>query len=176
MIEENFLEELEEKRPIWKRITIMFLAIGLLLLIMSYILASYPLFPIIASLSESKLAENKTIELDEFSIIFTKNTYEELQNYYNEDLSVEMAVCLKGEINNDYIINEIYQPEIIEQTYNHVTFKPCSTNSIILLHSQPFRHCIASEQDLITLDNVKQRNPDVIMVIMCESNRFSVYE
>ena len=171
MIEDNF----EEKQPILKRIIVIFMAIGLILLIMSYILASYPLFPILASLSESEIAENRTIEFNGFSIIFTKDTYEQLQEYYNEDLSVEMAVCLKGEINNDYIIDEIYQPIIIEQQVDHVTFRPCSSDSIILLHSQPFRHCIASEQDLITLDQVKKRNSEVIMVIMCESDRFSVY-
>jgi hypothetical protein len=172
MIKENY----EEKEPIWKRIFIIFLAIGLLLLVTSYILASYPLFPIVASLSESKIAENETIDLGRFSIIFTEEAYEDLQKYYNKDPSVEMAVCLKGRIEKDYIIDEIYQPNIIEQTYNHVSFKPCSSDSIILLHSQPFRHCIASEQDLITLDKVKQRNENIIMVIMCEPNRFSVYE
>ncbi len=175
MTEETFLEEIEEESK-WKKISIMFIGLFLLFLITSYILASYPLFPIIASLSESHTAQNETISLDNFSIIFTKNTYEELQDYYNRDQSVEMAACLKGEIRKDYIITEIYQPEMTSQTYSHVSFKACSPDSIILLHSQPYRHCIASEQDLITLENVKQKNKDILMVIMCEPNRFSVYE
>ncbi|MBT3691221.1 hypothetical protein HOG16_03200 [Candidatus Woesearchaeota archaeon] len=172
MIKEEFFEE----EPKWKKFLIMVVGLILLFLVTSYFLASYPLFPIIASLSESHVAQNESIVLDDFSIIFTQNTYEELQGYYDKDKSVEMVVCLKGEISNDYIIDEIYQPEMITQTYNHVTFKSCSTDSIILLHSQPFRHCIASEQDLITLEDVKQRNKDILMVIMCEPDRFSVYE
>ena len=174
MIEENF-EEIEEESK-WKKILIIFIGLILLFLFLSYILVSYPLFSIIASLSESQVAENKTIILDEFSIIFTGNTYEQLQKYYTKDLSVEMAVCLKGKIKEDYMIDEIYQPKIVEQTYEHVTYRPCDSETIIHLHSQPFRRCIASEQDLITLDLVKQVNNQSIMVIMCEPDRFSVYK
>tara|TARA_Y100000034_G_scaffold50127_1_gene61841 strand:+ start:1485 stop:2000 length:516 start_codon:yes stop_codon:yes gene_type:complete len=170
MIEEELLED-----PKWKKILVGLTGLFLLFLILSYFLVSYPLYPILASIFESKIAENKTIELDKFSIIFTEDTYDRLQEYYYQDLSVEMVVCLKGEIKGDYIINKIYQPEILEQTYSHVSFKPCSQDSIILLHSQPFRHCIASEQDMKTLDIIKNRNKDSIMVIMCEPNRFSVY-
>lgn len=164
-----------EEEPRWKKLVIGMLAIFLLFLITSYILASYSIFPIIASLSESQIADNKTITLDTFSVIFTGNTYEQLQEYYHRDLSVEMVACLKGNLNNNYTINEIYQPEIIEQTYSHVSFKPCSEDTLILLHSQPFRHCIASQQDLFTLDSIKERNTNSIMVIMCEPDRFSVY-
>jgi hypothetical protein len=167
-------EELREDSK-WKKILVGLTGIFLLFLILSYFLVSYPIYPILASIFESKVAENKKIELDKFSIIFTKNTYNELQEHYNKDLSVEMVVCLKGEIKGDYIINELYQPEILEQTYNHVSFKSCSQDTIILLHSQPFRHCIASKQDMITLNIIKERNEDSIMVIMCESDRFSVY-
>ena len=174
-MEKEFIGEPGEKESIWKKGIIRALAIFLVFLIVSYILASYSIFPIISSLSESQIAKNETIELNEFSIIFTDNTYEQLQEYYHKDISVEMAICLKGEINKDYIINEIYQPEVVEQTVSHVSFKPCSSDTIILLHSQPFRHCIASQTDLTTLNNIKQRNPNSIMVIMCEPNRFSVY-
>ena len=120
MIEEN---QIEERDSIWRKIIIMFIAIALLFLITSYILLGYPIFPILESISESKLAENKTIVLEEFSIMFTEDTYNDLQEYYNKDLSVEMVVCLKGEISRDYTINEVYQPDITEQTFNHVTFK-----------------------------------------------------
>ena len=173
MIEEHILED---KDSVWKKITIAIIAIALVLLTTSYILLSYPIFPILESIYESNLAENKTILLEDFSIVFLEDTYEELQDYYNEDLSVEMAICLKGDIGSDYHVNEIYQPDIIEQTFNHVKFKPCSEETIILLHSHPFRRCIASEQDLITLDSIKDRNPSSLMVIMCEPDRFSVYE
>jgi hypothetical protein len=166
-------EEPEEQK--WRRIIIIVSAIVLLVLILSYFLASYPIFPIIASLSESKIAHNKTIALDQFSIIFTNNTYKEIQEYYHKDLSVEIVLCLKGDLNNNYIINEIYQPKILEQTVSHVRFEQCSPNTLILLHSQPFRHCIASKQDIITLNQLKQQNPNSIIVIMCEPNRFSIY-
>ncbi len=170
MLDEELIDN-----PRWKKVLIGITGLFLLFLILSYFLISYPVYPILASLFESKVAENKTIEFDKFSIIFTDDNYDRLQTYYHHDLSVEMVVCLKGIIENNYIIDEIYQPEIIEQTYNHVTFKPCSSDTLILLHSQPFRHCIASEQDMKTLDIIKNRNKDSIMVIMCEPDRFSLY-
>jgi hypothetical protein len=169
-------KEINEGAPILKRFMIIIMAIFLLFLVTSYILLGYPVFPILESLSESNLADNKTIFLEEFSIIFLGDTYRSLQSYYNQDLSVEMVVCLKGNINGDYIINEVYQPNIIEQTFNHVTFMPCSEDTIILLHSHPFRHCIASQQDLFTLDSIKEKNSNSLMVIMCESDRFSIYK
>jgi hypothetical protein len=174
MIEKSKIAK--EKESVWRRVFVIIIAITLLLLTTSYILLGYPIFPILESISESKLAENKTIWLENISIIFTEDTYEKLQDYYNENLSVEMVVCLKGTIKENYVINEIYQPEIIERSFNHVSFMPCSGDTIILLHSHPFRRCIASQQDLITLATIKERNHNSLMVIMCESNRFSVYE
>jgi hypothetical protein len=168
-------ETIEDRESIWKKIILVSTSIILILLVVSYILASYPLFTIISSLSESKSAKNEIIVMNDFSVLFTENTYEELQEYYNKDLSVEMAVCLKGIKVENYTIDEIYQPRIIDQTFSHVLFEPCSKDTLILLHSHPFRKCIASEQDLLTLNAIKQDNNDSLMIIMCEPDRFSVY-
>jgi len=173
MVEQEDQEFLEE--PKLKKILMFITTIFILFLIGSYFLLSYPLYPIIGSMSESKLIENNTIELNNFSIVFTNNTYEKLKEVYLQNQEVEISMCLKGIKNKDYIITSIYQPEIIEQSFNHVTFKQCSQDSLIMLHSHPFKRCIASYQDIKTLKDRRKINQDNIMLIMCEIDRFTIY-
>lgn len=166
-----------EEEPAWKKILVLLIGLFLLLLILSYFLVSYPIFPILESIFESQESKGGEIKLEDFSIIFQENTFEYLQEIYLENQSVEFVACLKGEkIEGDYKINEIYQPYMNTQSFSHVSFKPCSKDTLILLHSHPFRRCIASQQDIKTLKELRGVNRDVIMVIMCEPNRFSVYE
>ena len=173
MVEQEGQEFLEESK--FKKILIFITTIFILFLIGSYFLLSYPLYPIIGSLSESKIIKNNTIELDGFSIVFTNNTYEKLKESYLQNQKVEISMCLKGIKNKDYIITSIYQPEIIEQSFNHVIFKQCSVDSLIMLHSHPFKRCIASYQDIKTLKDRRKINQDTLMLIMCEADRFTVY-
>ena len=173
MIEQENQEFLENTKT--KKILILIITIFLLFLIGSYFLLSYPIYPLIGSLSESKIIKNNTIKLDDFSIIFTNNTYEKLKENYLQNQKVEISVCLKGIKNKNYIITSIYQPEIIDKSFNHITFKQCSKDSLIVLHSHPFKRCIASYQDIKTLKNIKKINQDTIMLIMCETDRFTIY-
>jgi len=160
-----------------KKIILILLNLFLLFLLLSYFLLSSSLFPILESLFESKTAEKNKIILDEFSIHFKDKVYKELQEDYYTNQAVEFAACLKGEKEGrDYMVNEIYLPRMTEQSFNHVTFNSCSEDTLILLHSHPYRRCIASQQDLITLEKAKIMNEDRLMVVMCEPDRFSVYQ
>ena len=171
-LEEEFLEDSK-----WKKVSIIVISFFLLLLILSYFLVSYPLFPILESISESETSKDNQIKVGQISIIFNEESYSNLQTLYKKDQSVEFAACLAGKKEGKtYSATEVYQPEITDQSFNHVNFKPCGQDAIILLHSHPYRRCIASQQDLITLNQTKQINPNILMVIMCEPNRFSIYE
>lgn len=165
----------EEKPSRWKRFFILITGIFLITLILSYLLISYPIFPILESLFESHISQDNKINLDNFSILFKNNTFEQLQELYYSNQSKEFAVCLLGEKEKDYTIDRIYVPEILEQSFNHVKFRSCSDDTLILLHSHPFRRCIASEQDLRLLNETKQLSNQSIIIVMCEPNRFSVY-
>jgi hypothetical protein len=164
---------IEESKP--KRIVTLIIALFLFFLIIGYFLLSYPLYSVLGSLSESKLIENNTISLNKNSIIFTNNTYQELVNHYLGNQKVEVSLCLMGEIAENYLISELYYPEIIEQSFGQVIFKSCPRDTIIMLHSHPYKKCIASNQDLKTLKNIRKSNQQIIMLIMCEKDRFSVY-
>jgi hypothetical protein len=152
--------------------------IFLLFLFTPYFLFGSSIFPTLESIFESRESENNVIKIDQnTNIIFKEDAYSDLQQLYFKDLSKEFAVCLFGEKeSNIYFVKEIFIPNTIDKSFNHIRFKSCPKETIILLHSHPFRRCIASEQDLMTLDNLKHNNNQSLIVIMCEQNRFSIYD
>ena len=105
------------------------------------------------------------------------NSLEKLKEIYFSDEKVEFKACLKGNKENDvYLIDDLYIPKIYSQKFNQVVAEPCSSDSLVSLHSHPFRHCLPSQQDFRSFKQFKERNKDGLMVVMCEKNRFSVYE
>ncbi|MBS3172574.1 hypothetical protein J4438_03270 [Candidatus Woesearchaeota archaeon] len=171
--EDNSIED--EKPSKWKQFFILIIGIFLIILILSYLLISYPLFSILGSIFESELAQDNNIVVGNITVTFQNNTYKQLQNMYYSNQSTEFAVCLLGKKETEYIITSMYTPHIIEQAFDHVKFNQCSEDTLILLHSHPFRRCIASEQDLKLLNQSRQLSNQTIIIIMCEPNRFTIY-
>jgi hypothetical protein len=174
MQEGQEINELLEN-PLWKKILIAITGTLLLALIISYFLVSFPIYSILESKYESVEIIENVITLDKFLIIFEDDTYTQLKELYSENLEAETSVCLKGTKSQDYFISEIYEPDIIEQSYSHVSFRPCSEGTIIVLHTHPYKRCIASRQDLKMLKGLKERNEDALIMIMCEPTRFTIY-
>ena len=173
--ESNNVEELEEDSKL-KKFVVLLIGIFLLFLMFSFAIVTYPIGNILQGKIESNPLRDNVIELDEFSIIFEDKTLKELQKIYFDNPRVEFSSCLSGYKNFDnYIIGSLYTPEIFSQSYNHVNFNPCSEDTLIILHSHPYKSCIASTTDIRSLERTKELNPDVLMVIMCEPARFSVY-
>lgn len=148
----------------------------LVLLIMSYVFVTYPVSAIIEGKLESELLSEDRLNLESFSIVFVNESYDILLSLYFKERRVEFSVCLLGEKDDDtYYIDSLYQPMMYEQYFNRVVFDPCSENTLVILHTHPYKRCSASRADLRMLEKTKERNPDVLMVVMCESDRFSVY-
>lgn len=155
----------EEKKPHYILATVIFI------LIVTYIFAAYPIGNIIRGQLESNPLNNDLIELKDFSIKFLNETQKELQEIYFNEQKVEFSVCLIGEkIDKNYYIKSLYKPKMYEQRFNQVVFEPCSEQTIIVLHSHPYKSCLASKQDL---ESMKKSNKTIL--IMCEPGRFSVY-
>jgi hypothetical protein len=160
----------------FKKWIVLAIGIFLVLLMLSFTVVTYPISDIIRGQIESNPLEGNKIELDEFSIIFEDNTNDRLLDIYNNEQKVEFSVCLSGnKENNDYKINNLYLPQQTAQ-FNHVSFEPCNEETLIMLHSHPYKSCLASVTDLNTLKNNQATNPDILMVVMCEPGRFSVYD
>ncbi|MBU0470352.1 MAG: hypothetical protein KKA62_02680 [Nanoarchaeota archaeon] len=170
------IPEEEEKPSKLKKLFILMAGVIMIVLMLSFIFASYPLSNIIAGLLESSPLDSNEIKMDGFSIIFEDLTHESLKQIYFSEQKVEFSVCLQGQkVGPDYYIGSLYLPEMYEQAFDHVSFQPCSKDTLIMLHSHPYKSCLASDTDLDTLKKNKEVNPDVLMVIMCEPERFSVY-
>jgi len=171
------LEEIEEPKS--KKVIIMILAIFLIILILSWGIIRYPINTIIEGQLKAESIKENQIILKELTILFENNTQTILSQIYNteqEGKLVETSVCLLGnKYGNEYHIKSIFYPEITEQTFRHVSFKSCPQNTLIMLHTHPFKHCLASETDITTLETVKKYNQDIVMIVMCEENKYSIY-
>ncbi len=168
--------EIKEEESSARKVIVIIGSLVLALLVVSFVFVSFPIADIIGGKAESSIIINNTINLGNFSIILENGTYELLQDKYFSNPKVEISECLAGKLEgNNYVISSLYQPTIYSQAFNEVIFGPCSKDTLIMLHSHPYQHCIASETDIETLNKTRQENPAVLMVIMCEAKRFAVY-
>ena len=171
----NKMEEDFDETPKWKKKVIVIGAIFMILLIISYFFTGYGVSEIIAGMIESDEINGNVVDNGEFRVIFLEETYGEILEIYNTDLSVETKMCLLGYFDGDYYVNEVLKPVIYSQEFNQVISEKCPDETLIALHSHPYRKCIASEQDLDNLEMSKEVNPNVIVGIICEEDRFNFY-
>ncbi len=173
--EEDLLKIPVEEKPIkQKKILTTILTVFLILLVLSYVWVSYGIDDIIASLIKSRTLEENKIKINDTSyLIFEKGTYIKLLEEYLKNQDKEFKACLAGEIKGDYKVNSIVIPEMEEQSFSQVISKSCPEGTIAELHSQPYRKCIESEQDIKTKKLTNK--PERLMIIMCEKYRFNFY-
>ncbi|MFT4282874.1 MAG: hypothetical protein ACMXX6_00430 [Candidatus Woesearchaeota archaeon] len=168
------IEDLKPPRKPKKLIIIIF-TLFMVFLISSFVYITYPSFDIIKSKIESRPLQGDLLQTPSLNIYFGEGIYEEILEVYKRNQNVETALCFQGNIQgNNYFVENIYKPNIISQGPRHVTHEACS-EEIVMFHTHPYQRCSASRQDIQTLENAKLSNPEVIMIIMCEENRFSVY-
>jgi len=180
IIKENIEEQEEKDSPI-KKIIILIVAIFLILLIISFTITQYPIGEILQGQASSVSIKDNKLITKELEIIFLNNTENILSDLYNQEQEinlVETSTCVLGEKINEktYIINSIFYPEITEQSFRHVQFSSCPMNTLVMLHTHPYKHCLASKTDIATLEKVKKANSNIIMIVMCEQNRYSIYK
>ena len=173
--EEEIAGELKEDSKI-KRLFAIFSGILMGLLVVSFVFVNYPIGSILGSQIESKIIINSVISLTNFSVSLENSTYEKLKDIYFKNQKTENAVCMLGyEKNRIYHIESLYQPVILSKSFSQVVFQPCSNDTLIMLHTHPYKECLASDTDLQTLNETKESDPKVLMIVMCESSRFSIY-
>ena len=147
------------------------------------VFVTFPIGDIIQGKVESNLLQGNVINLDDLKVVFLDGTEDILEAYYLNEQEVEISLCLEGYREDDrhttsfgdYFITSLYEPQVFSSAYNHVSFEPCSAETVVILHTHPYKRCVASDTDLNTLAGSKELNEDVLMVVMCEANRFSVY-
>ena len=148
----------------------------LVFLMLSFVIVSYPIGTIIAGQLQSTLIQGNTLVVGNLSLHFLGDTATQLEQLYIGNADVEFSACLVGSVDGaDYLITSLYVPTMFSQSFAHVTSEPCAADAIVMLHSHPYKSCRASETDLVTLEKAQERNPDIIMAVLCEPKRASVY-
>lgn len=167
--EEELLAE-EDSVPEWvQKYFVRAVAIFLVLLMLSFVYLNYP---VIGQLVSKPVNQN-TLELKNVTVHFDDEPLSMIMSSYR--LEVETPFCLQGtREGQDYFITSAYVPTISDQSRTHVTHAACQ-ETLILFHTHPYKSCLASATDLNTLASNQERDSNIIMVIMCEPNRFSLY-
>jgi len=175
--EEGIENQASEDRSSFGKALIVIGGIVLVLLMFSFALVSYPVGDFILGRLQSSEFQGTVLTLGDLRVEFDQTTYAELQGMYFDNQKTEFSVCLIGEKKGDtYKISSLYVPLTFEQSFSHVRHEPCNAETIILLHTHPYRSCRASAVDIDTLERTKLRNPDVLMAVMCEPQRVSLYQ
>lgn len=177
-IERVPVEELDkesQRNERFKKYFIRGVAVFLVLLMLSFIFLSAPVFNFIYGfVGSSRVDSNNEIFFKNSAVVsFDDDVLLFLQELY-DPLGDERAVCLLGEIKEGvYFVEDYYKPLIFDRSWNSVSHAPCSDESIIMLHTHPLKRCNPSATDRVTLIRSQQANPDIIMLVMCGSRRFS---
>ena len=178
-ITNSIIEDLDEEKPSKIKKALIILSIISVLIIFVLYASLGPVLHHIEGKIHSNNIISSSLIIKPFIIHFEENTSSILSQLFinNQEINnVEMSVCLEGHnIGDEYYINKVFYPKIIEQTMTHVTFSTCPYNSVIMLHSHPFGDCLASETDLTTLKKIHKTNPSMLMLIMCGNNTYALY-
>ncbi|MBI2667641.1 hypothetical protein HYX17_02615 [Candidatus Woesearchaeota archaeon] len=172
---EDNIEEIPRSKI--KRYLVLILAVILIFLVSTYYVIFYGVDDVLSGLIQSyKIDDKLTLSFKNNKIIFSKEVYDELNNIYNENKELEFKACLMGYVkNNIYNIDNIIIPKTFSQKYNEVVSERCDNETLIDLHSHPFRRCLASFQDIINFRILKITNENILLAVMCEKDRFYIY-
>lgn len=177
-IEDEFNEGESKLTKIIKRIITIVIALSLILLVLTYLIPGNDLIQILQGrFVSAPLEEDFTVDLNnKGKVIFYSEVYNELKQIYLKEQKNEFKVCLVGnKINNNYYIYDLETPYIVSQDVFSVLAEECSKETLIPLHSHPYKHCIFSSQDIKSHERFKKINPEAIIGLMCEPVRFSFY-
>ena len=169
-------EELKKQKR--KRLIIAVISVFLIILFVSYLIVGTRVLNIIAGqFGSTTVEEDFTAELDNGGkVVFSEDVYERLRELYFDEQRNEFKVCLEGsKEGNNYFVTGLTTPVIFSQSFSRVSAEPCDENTIISMHTHPFKSCIFSGQDIRTYEFVREVNPDAIIGLMCEPDRFDFY-
>lgn len=148
----------------------------MLILMVSYVWISFPLFDVISGRMASDVIQGNVLRTNDLTVHFQNDTLNEVLGAYYSNQDVETSLCMEGSVSdNNYFVSNVYEPEIFSQSFRHVTHARCSDDTILMFHTHPYQRCEASPQDIRTLESNQEINPEIAMIIMCGSDRFSVY-
>ena len=175
------VDHLHHENSWYYHASVKILSLLMAIMFVMWIFAGFPIGGIIRGQLESTPLDAGVLKLENFTVEFEPEVLSELLGLYYANQKTEFSVCLSGKYDSNlllkdkYLIDSLYVPVTYAQSYSHVQFESCNSDTLIMLHTHPYKSCLASETDLNTLASSQQRNPDMVMLVMCEPSRFSVY-
>lgn len=170
---EEFLQDLDledRPEPKWRKPLLVAIGVAFVALI-----ASLSFVGILSNISPSKPVESNALIFSNVTVIFQSDVLESLRSEYFSNAEREIKACLFGTVsNNIYAISSVSFPEVISANVAHVHAEVCPPDTIIDLHSHPLNKCTASSQDVQVFKNLKKKNPDIMMLVMCSADRFAL--
>lgn len=155
-------------------------ALGVIIAVgLSLYLVFAPVQHVVFGQLTSQSLKNNSLSIEAIKIYFPDDVAKELSFLYESETTnraLETSVCLRGyRESNTYSIDEVYYPLITYQSYTEVSFKACPDDTLIMLHTHPYKNCEASKTDIRTLRKRQNTNPYTLMLVMCEENRYAIY-
>ncbi|NTV23907.1 MAG: hypothetical protein HGA85_06070 [Nanoarchaeota archaeon] len=161
-----------EKSPL-KKAYLIAIALLLVFLFISGMVGQH-IFLILEGKVVSRTVQDNIVVMGNVTIAFSNGTMNTLKRLYLDNQEKEFKLCLTGERAGSLVnVTSIYQPKTYSRTPISVEAQICSGETVIELHTHPLLHCIFSDQDLRSFAIIKKRNPDVLMGLMCDRDRFS---
>ncbi|MFP4117520.1 MAG: hypothetical protein ACLFTR_01215 [Candidatus Woesearchaeota archaeon] len=174
-LKQDDIDEPETETPN-RRFSVILISLFLVILMASYIIIGFPMRSVIFGQMRSDTPSGNILRTRDLDLVFEGETLEKATEAWHENRDVETTLCMHGERKGDtYILHDAYEPEIYEQSFTYVRHEACDDDTILLFHTHPYKRCIGSEADDMTLRDAQRLDPDIAMIIMCEQDRFSVY-
>ncbi len=154
-----------------------FVAIVLIIVVAIYSLGDYGFSDIVHGLLVSeKVDDDFTAVYNQYTIQFDAGAYQKLQELYFADLRHEFAACLQGTKEGlAYHVTDVLVPDLFSQSVFSVVSGTCDENTIIRLHSHPYKRCVFSPQDIYSYYQLREKYGNVMLGLMCEPDRFTFY-
>ncbi|MBS3144120.1 hypothetical protein J4208_00895 [Candidatus Woesearchaeota archaeon] len=161
----------------FKRFGTLLIALFLLFLLLVYLAPGYDLLSVLEGKAASDVVVNHQLTLsDGRTIIFTPEVFTQLKTLYFENQHQEFSACLLGsQTATVYTLDRLILPRTYEQDVFHVRADLCPKETVIALHSHPYKHCIFSAADINYYQAFAKINKDGLIGVMCEPDRFGFY-
>jgi proteasome lid subunit RPN8/RPN11 len=181
---EHIDEHWEEEHPIWtwtKRVLLLFVAVFLFYLMFTYMGIGPDVLKVFEGQAAShEIGGNFTLFIDkETKVVFSEELYLSLFDMFVNNQGHEFKACLYGTLETlnsglvIYSLNDVVIPEIYEQDVYHVVSAGCDSETLVSMHSHPYKKCLFSAQDVRSYQEFLEDAPHALMAIMCEEDRFA---
>ena len=155
----------------------MVLAVVMIVMVITYLFGEYEFTDILKGIVASDtVSEDLTLTYQDYTVHFSPEAYDALQKLYMGNIQHEFAACLMGVyVNNTYAVTDIHVPDLFSQSVFEVVSGACNKQTIIRLHSHPYRRCVFSPQDIFSYQKIREHQGNIMLGLMCEPTRFSFY-